>query len=117
NPKFVIGHVEKMEDHPDSDHLHVVQVNIGEKSVQLVSGSPNMQEGIYVVVVLPGAIMPSGQIIWPGQLRGVDSFGMIASARELRLNNAPDQPGALILPEDFGKPGDAFDFNKGDRLL
>ena len=70
-----------------------------------------MQQGIKVVVAKVGAMMPSGLIIWPGELRGVSSDGMIVSGRELRLPNAPQVPGALILPDDFAPVGTPFDVN------
>ncbi|AZZ61496.1 DUF4479 domain-containing protein [Oenococcus sp. UCMA 16435] len=115
--KFVIGYVDSFVEHPDSDHMHVVQVKISpNKSVQIVSGSPNLRRGIKTVVCLPGAIMPSGKIIWPGKLRGVDSYGMMAAPKELGLKNAPDRPGMIILPDSFGEVGEAFDFIKGNEL-
>ncbi|WP_268912947.1 YtpR family tRNA-binding protein [Lentilactobacillus sp. SPB1-3] len=117
-PKFVIGYVKKMEDHPDSDHLKVtITVVDGGKELQIVSGSPNMAEDIKVVVAKVGAMMPDGLIIWPGKLRGVESDGMIVSGRELRLANAPQKKGALILPNDFGEVGDTFDFDKGQHIF
>ena len=51
--------------------------------------------------------MPDGMMIWPGTLRGVDSYGMICSARELHLPNAPEKKGILVLPED-AVVGEAF---------
>lgn len=111
-PKFVVGYVEKAEPHPDSDHLQVTTTVVdNDERVQIVSGSPNMQQGIKVVVAKVGAMMPSGLIIWPGELRGVSSDGMIVSGRELRLPNAPQVPGALILPDDFAPVGTPFDVN------
>ncbi|SCB73554.1 YtpR family tRNA-binding protein [Weissella bombi] len=109
-PKFVVGYVESSEPHPDSDHLQVTTTVIdNDERVQIVSGSPNMSQGIKVVVAKIGAMMPSGLIIWPGALRGVESNGMIVSGRELQLPNAPQVPGALILPEDFAPVGTPFD--------
>lgn len=118
DPKFVVGYVESMTAHPDSDHLNVTltEVNNGEK-LQIVSGSPNMQAGIKVVVAKVGAMMPNGQIIWPGELRGVESFGMICSGRELKIPNAPQVPGALILPGDGYHVGEPFDFAKAQHLF
>ncbi len=70
-PKLVIGVVNELTAHPDSDHLHVGQVDIGQpETVQIVCGAPNVAAGQHVVVALPGAMMPTGQIIWPGALRG-----------------------------------------------
>ena len=116
-PKFVIGYVESMTKHPKSDHLHITQVDLGDQKVQIVCGSPNIAEHVKVVVAKVGAMMPSGQIIWPGALVGVPSNGMICAARELNLKNAPQKPGCLILPDDFGQAGDAFDFARGDQLF
>ncbi|WEV55031.1 DUF4479 and tRNA-binding domain-containing protein [Leuconostocaceae bacterium ESL0723] len=114
---LVVGEVLEMTDHPDSDHLHVTQTAVGDGRVlQIVSGSPNMRAGIKVVVATPGAMMPSGNLIWDGQLRGVPSAGMIVSGRELQLPEAPNRPGALVLPDDFGSVGEPFDFKKAQNL-
>lgn len=116
SPKFVIGHVDEMKAHPDSDHLHITQTDVGlDKPVQIVCGAPNIDEGQLVVVALPGAVMPTGKEIWPGELRGVDSYGMICSARELGIPNAPQKRGILVL--DQGKAGQAFDFEEAKNLF
>lgn len=115
--KLVVGRVESMTGHPDSDHLHVTQTNVGDsQTLQIVSGSPNMRAGIKVVVAQPGTMMPSGALIWDGALRGVSSSGMIVSGRELHLPEAPEKPGALVLPDNFGEVGDVFDFTKAATL-
>lgn len=115
--KITIGYVASVEPHPDSDHLQVTQTQIGaDQTLQIVSGSPNMKAGIKVVVAQPGAMMPSGNLIWDGALRGVPSAGMIVSGRELGLPGAPDRPGALVLPADFGQVGDIFDFEAAQSL-
>ncbi|MBS9337165.1 YtpR family tRNA-binding protein [Fructobacillus parabroussonetiae] len=115
--QLVVGVVEEMTAHPDSDHLHVTKVDVGEdERLQIVSGSPNMTTGIKVVVAKPGAMMPSGEMIWPGALRGVPSAGMISSGRELKLPGAPDKPGALVLPDDFAQVGDVFSFDAAQDL-
>ncbi|CAJ1185745.1 tRNA-binding domain-containing protein [Companilactobacillus paralimentarius DSM 13238 = JCM 10415] len=116
SPKFVIGHVDEMKAHPDSDHLHITQTDVGlDKPVQIVCGAPNVDQGQLVVVALPGAVMPTGKEIWPGELRGVDSFGMICSARELGIPNAPQKRGILVL--DHGTAGQAFDFEEAKKLF
>ena len=116
SPKFVIGHVDEMKAHPDSDHLHITQTDVGlDKPVQIVCGAPNIDQGQLVVVALPGAVMPTGKEIWPGELRGVDSFGMICSARELGIPNAPQKRGILVL--DHGTAGQAFDFEEAKNLF
>ena len=60
------------------------------------------------VAALPGAMMPSGSLIWPGALRGVPSYGMLCSARELDLPNAPQVRGIIELNTDL-EAGLAFD--------
>ncbi len=115
--KFVVGYVKTADQHPDSNHLLVTQTEVQDGQVlQIVSGSPNMQADIKVVVAEVGAMMPDGLIIWPGKLRGVESDGMISSGRELRIPNAPDRPGALILPDDY-EVGQPFDFDKAQTLF
>lgn len=116
SPKFVIGHVDEMKEHPDSDHLHITQTDVGlEKPVQIVCGAPNIEQGQLVVVALPGAVMPTGTEIWPGALRGVDSYGMICSAKELGIPNAPQKRRILVL--DSGNAGEAFDFDKAAKMF
>ena len=80
-PTLVYGYVKTCEKHPDSDHLHVTTVDVGGEEHQIVCGAPNIAQGQKVVVALPGTLMPNGAQIWPGELRGVDSYGMICSAR------------------------------------
>lgn len=117
DPKFVVGYVEKITDHPKSDHLKVTQTRIAaDKTVQIVCGSPNVAEGIKVVVARPGAMMPDGKIIWPGQLMGVDSDGMLCGFRELRIKNAPDEKGLFIIPDDWQEVGEPVDFAKADTF-
>lgn len=117
-PKFVVGHVAELAEHPDSDHLHIAKVEVDNgETLQIVCGAPNIEAGQNVVVAKIGAMMPSGALIWPGKLRGVDSFGMLCAARELALPNAPKARGILILdPAEF-KVGTAFDFAKGAQLF
>lgn len=108
-PKFVVAEILTMEDHADSDHLHVCQVEVGlDAPVQIVCGAPNAIVGMKTVAALPGAMMPSGSLIWPGALRGVPSYGMLCSARELDLPNAPQVRGIIELNTDL-EAGLAFD--------
>ena len=101
SPKFVVGYVKECVPHEDSDHLSVTQIEVDNgEELQIVCGAPNIEQGQKVVVAKPGAMMPNGLIIWPGNLRGVDSFGMVCSARELNIPNAPQVKGILVLPED-----------------
>jgi len=99
-PKFVVGYVETKEKHPNADKLSICNVNVGEETLQIVCGAPNVEAGQKVVVAKVGAVMPSGMLIKEGNLRGVDSFGMLCSARELAIPGAPEVKGILVLEED-----------------
>ena len=81
------------------DHLNICQVNIGDKKVQIVAGAPNAALGLKTIVALPGAMMPSGALIFPGKLRGEDSYGMMCAPRELALPNAPQKRGIIELDD------------------
>lgn len=108
SPKFVVGYVETKEKHPNADKLSICSVNVGEQTLQIVCGAPNVEAGQKVVVAKIGAVMPSGMLIKEGNLRGVDSFGMLCSARELAIPNAPSEKGILVLPAD-AEVGSAFE--------
>lgn len=100
-PKIVVGEVLSLTPHPDSDHLSITQTKVSEnETIQIVCGAPNVAVGQKVVAALPGAMMPDGTVIWPGSLRGVESFGMLCSARELHLPHAPEKKGILVLADD-----------------
>ncbi|MGT2926934.1 YtpR family tRNA-binding protein [Streptococcus cuniculipharyngis] len=107
-PKFVVGQIVSMEAHPDSDHLNICQVAVGqEEPIQIVAGAPNAAVGLKTIVALPGAMMPKGNLIFPGDLRGVASYGMMCSPRELALPNAPQKRGIIELA-DTAVVGEAF---------
>ncbi|MBA1434575.1 YtpR family tRNA-binding protein [Bombilactobacillus bombi] len=111
-PKFVVGYVQEMKAHPNSDHLHICQVELDAGQVeQIVCGAPNVDQGQKVVVAKVGAMMPNGQIIFPGQLRKVASNGMLCSARELGLDNAPQQRGIMVLDSRY-QVGDAINLQE-----
>ena len=107
SPKFVIGYVLEKEKHPNADKLNVCKVDVGSETLQIVCGAPNVEQGQKVVVAKVGAVMPSGLVIKDANLRGVDSFGMICSARELDLPDAPQEKGILVLDTD-AEIGKAF---------
>ncbi|MFK3587999.1 MULTISPECIES: YtpR family tRNA-binding protein [Lactobacillus] len=116
-PTLVYGYVKTCEAHPDSDHLHVTTIDVGDGTDhQIVCGAPNIAQGQKVVVALSGTLMPDGKQIWPGALRGVESDGMICSARELGLAHAPQKRGIMVVPDTF-KVGDEFEPTKCDELL
>ncbi|MBR2215635.1 MAG: phenylalanine--tRNA ligase subunit beta [Selenomonadaceae bacterium] len=103
--KVVTGRIEKITPHPDSDHLQICLMNVGQKeTLQIVTGAQNVAEGQVVPVALVGAHLPNGQKISKGKLRGVASMGMLCSAGEINLDTSAMTPeeleGIYILPED-----------------
>lgn len=89
---LVIGEVIKCEDHPNSDHLHVCLVNIGQKEpYKIVCGAPNVRCGIKVIVALPGAVLPGDFAIKKGKIRGIESNGMICALFELGLEEETEE--------------------------
>ena len=103
--KVVTGRVETIIPHPDSDHMFVTSINVGEgEPVQIVTGAQNVHQGDIVPVALVGAKLPTGQKISKGKLRGVASNGMLCSADELKLDTSSMSEeqlnGIYILPAD-----------------
>lgn len=102
---LVIGEVIKCEKHPNSDHLHVLDVNLGDKYgvTQIVCGAPNAKKGLKVIVARVGAILPELEIK-KGNIRGVDSNGMCCSLLELGVDakylNEYQKAGIEELPLD-----------------
>ena len=90
-PNLVIGEVIECSDHPDSDHLHVCKVNIGEEVLQIVCGAHNVRKGIKVIVAKVGAILPGDFEIKQSRIRGVDSCGMICALFELGLEEKTEE--------------------------
>ncbi|MGX8689786.1 MAG: phenylalanine--tRNA ligase subunit beta, partial [Bacteroidaceae bacterium] len=99
---IVVGEVLTCVEHPNSDHLHVTTVNQGSGDpVQIVCGAPNVAAGQKVVVATIGAKIYEGDecfTIKPSKLRGVESFGMLCSQKELGLGD--DHSGIMVLPAD-----------------
>lgn len=96
---FVVGEVLTCDPHPNSDHLHVCKVSTGKETLQIVCGAPNCAAGVKAPLAKIGAVVPDGGFtIKKGKLRGVESFGMLCSARELNLSDEHD--GILILPPE-----------------
>ena len=93
--KVVVGEIEKVSRHPQADKLSVCEVSIGSETLQIVCGAPNVAEKAKVPVALMGARLPGGVEIAKSTLRGVDSFGMICSEKELNLGE--DEEGIMIL--------------------
>ena len=96
---LTIGEVVDCKDHPDSDHLHVCQVNIGEKTTQIVCGAPNVRKGLKVIVALPGAVLPGDFEIKASKIRGEESNGMICALYELGLEEKTEETYAKGIEE------------------
>ena len=110
---LVIGKVLTCEEHPDSDHLHVCNVDVGSEKLQIVCGAPNVKKGIKVIVALPGCVLPGDFEIKKGKIRGVESNGMICALFELGLEEKNDEnynKGIHILDDDAPVGHDAFDY-------
>jgi phenylalanyl-tRNA synthetase beta chain len=102
--KIVVGEIKEAVQHPNADRLRVCKVDVGQATLlDIVCGAPNARVGIRVPVALVGAELPPGDdgkpfFIKVGKLRGVESQGMLCSARELKL--ADDHGGLLELASD-----------------
>ena len=119
----VTGRIEKIERHPDSDHLWVCQMNVGKPDlIQIITGAQNVRQGQVVPVAMVGAHLPNGVHIKKGKLRGLPSNGMLCSAGELHLDTSKmteDQlNGIYILPDDTPVGVSAKDvLGKSDVIL
>lgn len=100
---LITGEVIDCIPHPDSDHLHCCKVNVGNEVLDIVCGAPNVRKGLKVIVALPGAKLPGGEIK-KGKIRGCESNGMLCSKAELGLDNKflveADKEGIHELPLD-----------------
>lgn len=94
----IVAEVVGLEPHPNADRLRVAQVNTGKETIQIVCGAPNVAVGKKVPCALSGALLPGNFAIKPTVMRGVESNGMLCSAKELGLPEGVD--GLLILSED-----------------
>jgi len=109
----IVGKVERMAPHPSADKLKVCQVDIGKGPlVQIVCGAPNVRAGMKAPVILPGGTLPDGTVIKQAALRGVDSSGMLCSARELGLSE--EASGLMALPDDAPLGTDLREYLGGD---
>lgn len=92
---IIVGKVESLERHPDSDHLWICRINVGkEENIQIVTGAQNLTEGDIVPVAMDNSVVFGGHKIKKGKLRGVESNGMLCSLGELGLT-AHDFPYAI----------------------
>ena len=110
---LVIGEVLECEMHPDSDHLHVCKVNTGKEISQIVCGAPNVRKGLKVIVALPGAKLPGGEIK-KSVIRGQESNGMLCSIAELGIESKflkeEDKAGIHELDNEAPVGGDPIEY-------
>ncbi|MCB0279677.1 MAG: phenylalanine--tRNA ligase subunit beta, partial [Calditrichaeota bacterium] len=102
---ILIGYVEERKPHPNADKLSVCQVNLGNETVQIVCGAPNVDAGQKVPVATSGTDLGGGFVIKKTVLRGEESNGMICSEQELGIGS--DSDGIMVLETDL-KPGTPF---------
>lgn len=108
-PGVVVGEIIACAPHPEADRLQLCQVSVGaDESLQIVCGAPNARPGLKAPLATVGSELPGGLKIKPAKLRGVESFGMLCSAKELGID--VDASGLMELPADapVGQPLAAY---------
>ncbi len=114
---LIIGEVIECKMHPDSDHLHICRVNVGNQILQIICGAPNVRKGLKVIVALPGAELPE-KSIKRGIIRGEESNGMLCSIAELGIDNKflkPEDKNEIHeLPQDAPVGGDPIAYMQLD---
>ena len=123
----VVGKILSMEKHPDSDHMWICQIDVGQaEPTQIVTGAWNIHVGDLVPVAQHKSLLPNGTKIEKGKLRGVLSNGMLCSLKELNLTAEHDYPYAVITPAallndykplDPEKPSIPADIKAGDKVF
>ena len=121
----VVGKILSLERHPDSDHMWICQIDVGEaEPIQIVTGAWNVHEGDLLPVAKHNSLLPGGKKITKGKLRGVPSAGMLCSLGELKLDEH-NFPYAVITPAailgDYKalnpeKPSISPDIAAGDKI-
>jgi phenylalanyl-tRNA synthetase beta chain len=114
--EVVVGEVEEFGPHPDADRLFVAKVDLGGQIVQIVAGAANPYPGARVPVVLPGSVMADDTRLKKAKLRGLESYGMMMSERELGISS--DHEGILLLDDSYeiGRPVEGY-FPVGETVL
>ena len=123
----VVGKILSMEKHPDSDHMWICQIDVGQaEPTQIVTGAWNIHVGDLVPAAQHKSLLPGGVKIEKGKLRGVVSNGMLCSLKELNLTAEHDYPYAVITPAallndykplDPEKPSIPADIKAGDKVF
>ncbi len=93
---FIVARIDEVEEHPDSDHLHVLRVNTGKEVLQVVCGAPNVHKGLVGIYAPTGSLIPCyGERLKVAKIRGVESMGMMCSEKELMVGD--DHSGIIEL--------------------
>ena len=93
---FITARIDEVEDHPDSDHLHILRVNTGSDVLQVVCGAPNVHKGLVGIYAPTGSLIPCyGERLKVAKIRGVESMGMMCSEKELMIGD--DHSGIIEL--------------------
>ena len=99
---FRVAKIVDIDEHPDSEHLHICMVDIGDKEpLQIVCGASNARKDLVCVCATPFTFMPNGQQIIPNKLLGIQSNGMLCSGRELNLEGYEGKRGLLELSDEY----------------
>lgn len=103
NPNLVVGQLLEIEDHPDSDHLHVCKVDVKDEELQIICGADNLEKNMKVIVAKEGCVLPGDIVIKKTKMRGVESCGMLCALMELGLEeDTPENyaKGICKLPDE-----------------
>lgn len=118
---IIIGEIVRLEHHPDADKLWICEVNLGDQSVQIVTGAQNLLVKDKIPVATHGTTLPTGQKIRKSKLRGVESNGMLCSTEELLLDASFGDPrsegGIMILPPETPVGISLSEVIQGDSVL
>ncbi|MCT4619636.1 MAG: phenylalanine--tRNA ligase subunit beta [Marinisporobacter sp.] len=121
--KIVVGKILEIEKHPDAQKLVVTQVDVGEETIQIVTGANNIEVGQYIPVILNGGRLPDGTKIKRGKLRGIVSNGMMCSGEELGIEDKvlpihQNKDGIYILDQEYPLGMDIKDvFGLNDHII
>jgi len=99
----VIGEIKEIHPHPDAQKLQICLIDVGSRELTIVTGANNILQGDKIPVAVPGAVLPGGKEIQAAELRGIQSFGMLCSDKELEIEAVGldrSKGGILILPSD-----------------
>ncbi|KGX93412.1 phenylalanyl-tRNA synthase subunit beta [Pontibacillus halophilus JSM 076056 = DSM 19796] len=118
---LVVGYVKECIQHPNADKLSLTQVDVGDETLQIVCGAPNISQGQHVIVAKPGAVLPGNFKIKKTKLRGEESNGMICSMEELGIDAkyVPEdmQDGIYVFQEDVEVGADVNDLLNLDDVI